>query len=244
MKHLPAIALLLSVAANTAFSQIRYIPLEPAKQIPDITGTWVPDEKQNKKLFKKAASEMREKMMSRRPKPEQSSGGKPNGGGPPGGGGMSGGGRPSGGGGPPGGGGGRPGGGGGPPIDGKSMPSIPRLDEIASMQRIDIDFALPVRAPLQMKLEPTNMIFISRTGERIAIPLSGKPQVLGEDLRGYGMFTSSGYTIEFNTDEGVRVAYTYWMKEKDSLWVRTEINNPMVPFPLTFDRVFRRQSVQ
>jgi hypothetical protein len=238
MKGLQIIAFLLSITASTAFSQIRHIPIAPAKQVPELTGTWVPDEKQNKKLLKKAAAEMRKKMTSRMPKPPEGGGppggGMPGGGGPPGGGGMPGGGGPPGGGGMP----------GGPPPGGGSMPEMPRLEEIASMQRVEMDFALPVRAPLQMKLEQTSMVFVSRSGERISIPLSGKPQVLAEGLRGYGMFTSSGYTIEFNTDDKVRVAYTYWIEENDILKVRTEIYNPMVPMPLTFDRVFRRQPRQ
>lgn len=238
MKHLPVIVLLLSVAAGTVLGQIRHIPLATPKQIPELTGTWVPDEKQNKKLLKKAESEMRKKMTARMPKPPEGGGGPPGGGGMPGGGGPPGGGGMPGGGGPPG---GMPG---GPPPGGGSMPNMPRMDEIASMQRVEMDFALPVRAPLQMKLEPTSMVFTSRSGEKIAIPLSGKPQILAEGLRGYGMFTSSGYTIEFNTDEHVRVAYTYWIGEKDTLRVRTEIINPMAPLPLTFDRVFHRRSAQ
>nr|HPO25645.1 hypothetical protein [Arenimonas sp.] len=84
MKHLPVIVLLLSVAAGTVLGQIRHIPLATPKQIPELTGTWVPDEKQNKKLLKKAESEMRKKMTARMPKPPEGGGGPPGGGGMPG----------------------------------------------------------------------------------------------------------------------------------------------------------------
>jgi hypothetical protein len=234
---------ILVLFANNALPQIKHIPLAAAKEIPELTGTWSADQKRNKKLIKKAESDMRKKMMASMPKP----GGAPPGGGggmPGGGGGMpgGGGGMPGGGGGMPGGGGGMPGGGppGGGPPGGMSMPPMPRLEEIANSIRSDIDFALPINAPLMLRLDETNMNFVTATGEQIAIPLSGQPQAMKEGLRVFGMFTSTGYSIEFNTDDGMRVAYTYWIEKNDVLQVRTEISNPMVAMPLVFDRVFNR----
>jgi hypothetical protein len=230
MRRLQFFVFLLSFTAMTAFSQIRYVPLAPPKHIPELSGVWVADEKQNKKLLRKAKSEMRKKMMAGMPKPPAGAG-MPRGGGMPGGGMSRGEGMPSGG--------GMRGGAGRMP-----MREMPKLEEIAFMVREEIDFALPLDAPLHMRLDESNMNFVSKSGQQIAIPLSGKPQVLVEGLSGFGLFTSVGYTIEFNTGEDVSVAYTYWLEEKDVLKVRTEISKPMMPMPLTFDRVFRRKSLQ